>query len=79
MRSRGALFGLVLLLIVAAVVLYLTAENWKAVAPQVQELNAVNSGETLPEEAGELPGLSEMKAETDEHAQALEDALAATE
>ena len=76
MRARGAVFGLALLLIVMAVVLYLSAENWRAVAPQVQELGA---SEALPGDEGKLPGLSEMQAETDAHAQELEDALAASE
>lgn len=84
MRSRGALIGLALLLIVMAVVLYLSAENWKAVAPKVPELVSEEGAtqaaeETLGEEAGDLPGLGEMKAETDDHAKELEEALAATE
>ena len=85
---RGALVGFVLLLVVVALVLYLSAENWKSVAPQVKEVMAAEgSPETLLEEgssqegaggAGHLPGLGEMKAETDEHAKALEEALAAS-
>ena len=80
---RGALVGFVLLLVVVAIVLYLSAENWKSVTPQVKEIMSeeASAGTLLDEEgseAGHLPGLSEMKAETDEHAKALEEALAAS-
>ena len=80
MRARGALIGFVLVVVVAAIVLYLSAENWKSVAPQVQEIvSSEESSQVLGEEGGELPGLGEMKAETDAHSKELEEALAATE
>ncbi len=74
MRKGGG-FGLVMLVIVMAIVLYLWAENAREVIPTLE-----TAEHELKEVAGpgELPGVSEMEAATAEHAKELEDALAAT-
>ena len=74
------------------VVLLLVARSWKSLAPQAIEVSGpaagdlgrgVNDhGQTGAGEAlhqGRLPGLNDMRSETDAHSQQVQDALAAIE
>lgn len=83
---RGA--GLLLLMVVLVVVLLLVARSWNSVAPTALDVRDAHGTTVVDDhgeaeagqavESGSLPGLGEMQAETDEHAQQVQDALAAT-
>jgi hypothetical protein len=89
MRKQGSGFGFVILVVVLAVVLLLVARAWRSVAPtaaQIQGGDAPIAVEDHGEEeageaqrSGDLPDLNEMRDETDAHAQAVQEALEATE
>ena len=89
MGKKPSGFGFVMLVVVLAVVLLLAARQWRSVAPtalQVSDpdLSAVadDHGETGAGEAlrsGQLPDLRDMKQQTGEHADRLQEALEATE
>jgi hypothetical protein len=77
---------MVVLLVVAAVVLYLAARNWRAVAPAAAQVarpgSSVVDAHGEHEAAGEvrsrnLPDLDEMDRRTDSHAADVQDALEA--
>lgn len=81
-------FSLLVLVVVLVVVLLLVARSWNSVAPTALAVHDQSSptvvddrGETEAGESvrsGTLPGLGEMKEETDEHAQQVQETLAAT-
>ena len=77
-RSLGG-FGLVMLVIVVAIVLILAARQWQAVAPVAAEIpaSAGDTGESSDDDG--RPGLREMRANTSEHSDRVQDALAATD
>jgi hypothetical protein len=88
MANRGSGFGFVMLLVVLVVVLILATRAWEKVTPTAAEVAEPASplgpisdhGQT--EAAGEvrrLPGLNEMRQNTDQHAQQVEETLAETE
>ena len=83
---------MVALVVVTVVVLLLVARSWKSVAPEaiavsgpaaddlgrgVPDHGQTGAGEALRQ--GRLPGLDDMRTETDAHSQQVEDALAAIE
>jgi len=89
MAKKSSGIGFVMLVVVLAVVLLLAARQWRSVAPtalQVSDpdLSAVaddhgeaGAGEAL--RSGQLPDLRDMKQQTGEHADQLQEALEATE
>ena len=88
MAKKGGSFGILLLVVTMAIVLLLVARQWKAVAPAAAQITdpaarglVDDHGQTEAGEevgSGALPDLNEMKQETNEHAQQVEEALAAT-
>ena len=73
---------MVILVVVMAVVLLLVAKSWKSVAPTAVQLSADGPSAPLEvhgENVGSLPGLNEMRSETDAHAEQLQQALAEIE
>jgi hypothetical protein len=89
MSKRGGSFGIVVLVIVVAVVLYLTARAWSSVAPEAGQITNPGVPRTVDDpgraealeavrETG-LPDLDETRVETAAHAAELEEALAAAE
>jgi hypothetical protein len=84
MRRPLGGFGLVALVIVVAVVLVLAARQWQAVAPTAAEVRDARdairpAAASTAADQGQRPGLGEMRDRTSEHADAVADALAATE
>ena len=88
MASKGSGFGLVMLLVVLVVVLLLAARSWEKVTPTAAEVAQPASplgpfsdhGQTKA--AGEvrrLPGLNEMRQNTAEHTEQVEETLAEIE
>jgi hypothetical protein len=74
--------GVILLLVVMAIVLYLTAQAWNALAPAALDVNSAADAEDhgeldemSEEERSQLPGLSEMRERTDEHNRQVEETL----
>ena len=88
MARKGGSFGILVLVVTMAIVLLLVARQWKAVAPTAAQITGPGAhgvvdghGQTEASEevgSGALPDLNEMKQETTEHAQQVEEALAAT-
>jgi hypothetical protein len=83
MKGRG--LGMVMLVVVMAIVLYLVARNWQAVAPTAMQV-AKPGGRPIVDAHGEeeaanevrsrnLPDLKQMDRETDAHAADVKDAL----
>ena len=86
--QSGRGIGIVLFVLVAAVVLWLTARAWRTVTPAAAQLArpgrpAVSDhGQTEAAQAirsGELPDLDEMRRRTDGHGEDVQEALAGTE
>jgi hypothetical protein len=80
MRGKGSGFGMVMLLVVLAVVLFLVAQSWRSVAPEA--IAVTDHGQ--PEAAGaihsgDLPDLEEMKQRTDGRAAEVEAILEQSE
>ena len=83
MKGRG--FGMVMLLLVMAIVLYLVARNWEAFGPAARQVGKHGSRPIVDahgeEEAArevrdrKLPDLDQMESETDAHADHVKDAL----
>lgn len=81
-------FGILATLIVAAIVLLLAARAWRAAAPAAQQVLRPGSaagvddhGQTEAGEAlrsGKLPGVEDMKRETDKHAAEVKKAAQST-
>ena len=71
MRRFGG-FGILGLVIVVAIVLYLVAKNYQAVAPSMPKAERQVEELAGP---GELPNLGQMEAATSAHAAELEKAL----
>ena len=73
--KKGGGFGLLMLVIVVAIVLYLWASSAKEAVPTLtgaeQELEAIAG-------SGELPNVQEMEQATADHAAELQEALEAT-
>ena len=79
-RQRG--ISMVEVLVAMAIVLYLTAQAWNAMAPTALDVNSAASAEDrgaldeMPEdEPGRLPGLKEMQDTTREHNEQVDEAL----
>ncbi len=81
---RGGGIGFVVLIVVVAVVLWLTARAWRAVAPTAAEVASPAEASDVDEarseageavRSGELPDLSKMRQETGQHADAVGEAL----
>ena len=80
---------MVVLVIVVAVVLYLTARAWSSVAPEARQITNPDASRMVDDQGrGEaveavretgLPDLDETRTETAAHAAELEEALAATD
>ena len=88
MAKRSSGIGFVMLVVVLAVVLLLAARQWKSVAPVALQIDpdqpaiANDHGEAGAGEAlrsGGLPDLQDMRQQTGEHADQLQEALEATE
>ena len=87
MRKLSGGFGLVMLVIVVAVVLLLTARAWNAVAPTAADLREasapvpadVRGAATSATRDGSLPRLDDVRQRTGAHAEDLANALAETE
>jgi len=89
MARKGSGFGLVMLVVVMAIVLLLVAKNWRSVAPTAMQVTDPELHKTVDDrgqaEAGEavrsgnLPDLNEMRQQTSDHAEQLQQALEATE
>ena len=73
-----------LLVVVVAIVLLLTARSWNAVAPTAAEVrNAtdpvptdIREAATAATRSGSMPGLDDLRQSTDAHAEDVKDALA---
>lgn len=86
MRRLSGGFGLVMLVIVVAIVLLLTARAWNAVAPTAADVR--DAGAPVPADVrgeattatrdGSLPRLDEVRQRTGAHAEDVADALAQT-
>jgi hypothetical protein len=89
--KRGGAIGLIVLLVALVIVMLLVARSWKSVAPEVIEVTDIDGpdvqvqfsdhGESEAGEAlrrGNLPGIREMKQQTDARSQQVADALAET-
>jgi hypothetical protein len=76
-RKLGSI-GLLVLVIAMAVVLVLVAKSWTAVAPTATEIRA-GTAASGDDAAGDddMPGMSDMKRETDAHADDVREAMAA--
>ena len=82
-RSLGG-FGLVLVVIVVAIVLLLTARAWNAVAPTAAELRDppdpatadVREAATTAVRDGSLPRLDDLRQRTGAHSEDVANALA---
>jgi hypothetical protein len=73
MRGKGSGFGMVMLLVVLAVVLFLVARSWNRVAPEALAVDAHGQPEAAEAiRSGDLPGLNEMRQQTDAHADEVE-------
>jgi hypothetical protein len=85
MRKQGGGFGVVLLLVVVAVVLFLATRAWKQVLPTASEIanpSAPDASKTATGEgasSGEVPpvrpSLREMDQRTSEHTDQVRDTL----
>ena len=81
MRKPGGSFGMLILLVVVAVVLYLAGKAWNSVAPTAKELDrspstheaqsGIKSGEAPPLR----PSLDEMQKTTSSHTADVDEAL----
>jgi len=76
----------VVLLVVAAIVLWLTANTWKKVAPTAIDVTvdrpSAAGSPSRPEGVatpGPMPNLKQTRVETDRHAEQVQEALKATE
>jgi len=86
-KRGGGGFGLVMLVVVMAVVLLLVARAWRETAPTAIEVTQPTSfverhDHGQPEAVralGDMPRLNDVRQRTGEHAEELEEALAATE
>lgn len=83
MARKGSGFGLVVLVVTLVVVLLLVARSWKSVAPTAMEIpdQVVLDDHGQPETAetireGRLPGLNQMRQQTDLHSKQVQEALA---
>ncbi len=85
MKRQGGGFGFVMLLVVVAIVMLLVARSWKSVAPDAIEV-ATPAGPAAISDHGEreaaaearsglLPNLQDMRRETGNHAQEVQDTL----
>jgi len=82
MKKAGGI-GFVMLVVVMAIVLWLTAENWKKVAPTALDVNAAGAsvedhGQTGAAESlrsGDMPRLSDTREATDAHTEDVQAAL----
>ena len=93
MRRQGNGFGIIILLLVLAIVAFLSLNNFKATAPaamQIQEHNKARSaGQKVesPSSSGDAwtatppsrPSLKAMDQKTTEHSNTVQDALSQTE
>ena len=89
MAKKPSGFGFVMLVIVLAIVMLLVARQWRSVGPTAMQVSdpdysavADDHGETGASEAlrsGGLPDLKDMRQQTGEHADRLQEALEATE
>jgi len=83
MKRQGGGFGVLILLVVVAIVLFLAARAWKGVMPEASQSirpSAPVSDHGQTEAAGEvrsgnLPDMNEMRNRTSDHADSLRDAL----
>ena len=84
MRKLSGGFGLVMLVIVVAIVLLLTARAWNAVAPTAADLRDaaapvpadVRDAATTATRDGSLPRLDDVRQRTGAHAEDVANALA---
>jgi hypothetical protein len=81
-KGRVSGIGVILLLVVMAIVLYLTAQAWRSMAPAALDVSSPEAADDrgalddMPEEErGRLPGLREMQDSTREHNEQVEEAL----
>ena len=80
---------MVMLVVVLAVVLLLVARNWRSVAPTAMQISDPELGATVDDHgqaeagaavrSGQLPGLNDMRQQTDAHSQDVQEALEAIE
>lgn len=83
MRRQGGGFGVVMLLVVVAIVLWLTARAWKNLAPTAAEIRnptassheAAKAGVPPSDNPPLRPSLRDMKQNTSAHTEGVEDAL----
>jgi hypothetical protein len=81
MRRQGGGFGVVMLLVVVAIVLYLATRSWRTALPTAAEMAApaTTAGGSGTPESGESPpvrpSLREMKTATDSHTSAVSEGL----
>ena len=86
---RGGAIGLIVLLLALVIVMVLVAQSWQSMAPEMIQVTDTKGpdvnvqfsghGESQAVEElrrGDLPGLEEMRQQTDVHVQEVADALA---
>jgi hypothetical protein len=89
MARRGGSFGILVLVVTLAIVLLLVARQWKSIAPTATQLSGPDSSGVIDDHgqsgageevrSGTMPDLNEMQQETNEHAEQVQEALAATQ
>ena len=86
-RKVGGI-GILLLLVVAAIVLFLVARTWQTMAPTAEQIRVLTETPTAgsqgsdgasPAVRTERPGLEEMRESTSGHSDAVQEALSAIE
>ena len=88
MSKKVSSFGMLMLVISTAIVLLLVAKAWESMAPTAMHVETINelstgvvrsSSEETDEEAGgtkrRLPGLNDLRRETNQHSQDVQDTL----
>jgi hypothetical protein len=88
MRKGGGSFGMIVMVVVMAIVLYLVARAWSNMAPQAltvtnlsaspADLEADEGGSGESASPGHLPGIQEMQETTARHEEQVREAMEKT-
>jgi len=88
MRKGGGGFGMIMMLVVVAIVLYLAARSWSNMAPEAltvtnvtldpSDLGGNDDDSDESPTPGHLPDLQEMRQSVARHEDQVRDAMAAT-
>ncbi|GEM_PF-7101388 len=84
MKRFGGVFGLILVVIAAAIILWLVGESTRQLAPSLESTSLQMEDDGLSSnddgaDGGEHPNLEQMQAATTAHAQRVQDALENTD